>query len=162
MGLVAPQDVGSSRTRARTHVPSIGRRIPNHCATREVPIFSLSEWQSVTFILCLSCPCVLEVITCFLVSQVERNFNFAPWCIIPMVSPIPDLDNLNDEILDLSWSWKLWGMLGCGECLWHVWDGRESLRDLQKIMYFILFFNKFIYLFIFGCSGSLLLCTGFL
>ena len=28
----------ASRTRARTHVPCIGRRIPNHCTTREVPI----------------------------------------------------------------------------------------------------------------------------
>ena len=36
MGLVAPWHVGSSRTRARTHVPCIGRRILNHCATREV------------------------------------------------------------------------------------------------------------------------------
>ena len=27
----------SSRTRGRTCVPCIGRRIPNHCATREVP-----------------------------------------------------------------------------------------------------------------------------
>ena len=37
MGLVAPQHVGSSRTKARTRVPCIGRRILNHCATREVP-----------------------------------------------------------------------------------------------------------------------------
>ena len=29
--------MGSSRTRARTCVPCIGRRILNHCATREVP-----------------------------------------------------------------------------------------------------------------------------
>ena len=29
-GLVAPRHVGSSRTRARTHVPCIGRRILNH------------------------------------------------------------------------------------------------------------------------------------
>ena len=36
MGLVASRHVGSSRTRARTRVPCIGRRIPNHCATREV------------------------------------------------------------------------------------------------------------------------------
>ena len=36
-GLVAPQHVGSSRTRARTHVPCIGRQILNHCTTREVP-----------------------------------------------------------------------------------------------------------------------------
>ena len=34
-GLVAPLHVGSSRTRARTRVPCIGRRILNHCATRE-------------------------------------------------------------------------------------------------------------------------------
>ena len=36
MGLVAPRHVGSSRTRAWTCVPWIGRRILNHCATREV------------------------------------------------------------------------------------------------------------------------------
>ena len=34
-GLVAPRHVGSSRTRARTHVLCIGRRILNHWATRE-------------------------------------------------------------------------------------------------------------------------------
>ena len=34
-GLVAPRHVGPSQTRARTHVPCIGRRIPNHCAARE-------------------------------------------------------------------------------------------------------------------------------
>ena len=37
MGLVAPRHVGSSRTRAPTHVPCIGRQILNHCTTREVP-----------------------------------------------------------------------------------------------------------------------------
>ena len=37
MGLVAPRHVGSSRTRARTRVPCIGRWILNHCTTREVP-----------------------------------------------------------------------------------------------------------------------------
>ena len=36
-GLVAPRHVGSSRTRARTCVSCIGRRILNHCATREAP-----------------------------------------------------------------------------------------------------------------------------
>ena len=34
-GLVAPWHVRSSRTRARTRVPCTGRRILNHCATRE-------------------------------------------------------------------------------------------------------------------------------
>ena len=36
-GLVAPRHVGSSRTRARTRVPCIGRQILNHCTTREAP-----------------------------------------------------------------------------------------------------------------------------
>ena len=36
-GLVAPRHVGSSQTRARTHVPCIGRRVPNHCAAKEAP-----------------------------------------------------------------------------------------------------------------------------
>uniref|UniRef100_A0A8C9CRL8 ribonuclease P n=1 Tax=Phocoena sinus TaxID=42100 RepID=A0A8C9CRL8_PHOSS len=35
-GPAAPWHVGSSRTGARTRVPCIGRRILNHCATREV------------------------------------------------------------------------------------------------------------------------------
>ena len=34
-GPAAPRHVGSSRTRARTRVPCIGGRIPNHCAIRE-------------------------------------------------------------------------------------------------------------------------------
>ena len=34
-GLVALWHVGSSQTRAQTCVPFIGRRILNHCATRE-------------------------------------------------------------------------------------------------------------------------------
>ena len=36
-GLAAPRHVGSSRSRARTRVPCIGRRILNHCVTREAP-----------------------------------------------------------------------------------------------------------------------------
>ena len=35
MGPVAPWHLGSSQTRARTHVPCIGRQILNHCAFRE-------------------------------------------------------------------------------------------------------------------------------
>ena len=34
-GLAAPRHVGSSQNRARTRVPYIGRRILNHCTTRE-------------------------------------------------------------------------------------------------------------------------------
>ena len=35
MGAAAPRHAGSSQTRARTHVPRIGRQTLNHCATRE-------------------------------------------------------------------------------------------------------------------------------
>ena len=42
-GLVAPWHVGSSRTRARTRVPCIGRRILNHCVTREVQMALLKD-----------------------------------------------------------------------------------------------------------------------
>ena len=45
-GLVAPRHVGSSRTRARTPVPCIGRQILNHCATREAP-FELLKLLSI-------------------------------------------------------------------------------------------------------------------
>ena len=38
-GLDAPQHVGSSQIRAGTRVPCIGRRILNHCATREAPAY---------------------------------------------------------------------------------------------------------------------------
>ena len=42
MGLVALWHVGSSWTRAQTHVPCIGRRILNHCTSREAPIYLLT------------------------------------------------------------------------------------------------------------------------
>ena len=48
MGLVAPRHVGSSRTRDGTCVPCIGRRILNHCATREVPTQELLKHTDVT------------------------------------------------------------------------------------------------------------------
>ena len=38
MGLVALWHLVSSRTRARTCVPCIGRQILNHCTTREAPL----------------------------------------------------------------------------------------------------------------------------
>ena len=41
-GLAAPQHLGSSRTRDRTRVPCVGRRIPNHCTTREVTYHGIS------------------------------------------------------------------------------------------------------------------------
>ena len=41
--VIAPQHVGSSQTRDRTHVPCIGRRILNHCTTREALLLHFLE-----------------------------------------------------------------------------------------------------------------------
>ena len=43
MDLAAPRHVGSSWTRARTHVPCIGRQILNHCTIREAPLSFLKD-----------------------------------------------------------------------------------------------------------------------
>ena len=43
-GLAAPRHVGSSRTRARTHVPCIGRQTLNRCATREAQSMNVFEF----------------------------------------------------------------------------------------------------------------------
>ena len=45
MGLGAPWQVGSSRIRDRTCVPCIGRRILNHCDTREVSCVHFNSCQ---------------------------------------------------------------------------------------------------------------------
>ena len=45
-GLAALWHVGSSQTRARTHVPCLGRQILNYCATREVPPSTLLKTYS--------------------------------------------------------------------------------------------------------------------
>ena len=49
MGLAASLHVGSSWTRARTHVPCIGRWILNHCATREVPYVLFKIFLGIQF-----------------------------------------------------------------------------------------------------------------
>ncbi|XP_060024103.1 transcriptional activator Myb isoform X2 [Lagenorhynchus albirostris] len=56
MGPAAPWHVGSSWTGARTHVPCIGRRTLNHCATREALciFFSHLLLRSMYFVLCTS------------------------------------------------------------------------------------------------------------
>ncbi|XP_059873971.1 radixin isoform X1 [Delphinus delphis] len=49
-GPAAPRHVGSSRTRARTRVPCIGRRTLNHCATREALGFVFVGTQTVCIV----------------------------------------------------------------------------------------------------------------
>ena len=47
-GLVAPRHMGFSQTRARTHVPCIGRQTLNHCATREARkgLFKVEQYRN--------------------------------------------------------------------------------------------------------------------
>ena len=63
-GPAAPRHVGSSGTRARTCVPCTGRRILNHCATREAPdthfLIQISNSYSL-----LSTYLVADAIKCF-------------------------------------------------------------------------------------------------
>ena len=57
-GPVAPWHVGSSQTRARTHVPCIGRQILNHCATREAPeaLLYYIFWKPLTWMIAFLFP----------------------------------------------------------------------------------------------------------
>ena len=55
-GLVAPRHVGSSRTRAWTRVPCVGRQTLNHCASRET--LSLGFWSRTTTR--QGCSCTVE------------------------------------------------------------------------------------------------------
>ena len=57
-GPVALRHVGSSRTRARTRVPCISRRILNHCAAREAPVWysflcGSNVWSLLSFLICV-------------------------------------------------------------------------------------------------------------
>ena len=52
MGLVAPWHVGSSWTTAWTHVPCIGRRILNHCTTREARLLVFLNAKITTIFKC--------------------------------------------------------------------------------------------------------------
>ena len=75
-GLVAPRHVGSSRTRARTHVPCIGRQILNHCTTREVPRDNFT-WSDPQF-LCYSLhPNMPSGILNFFYSYIQKHFSLS-------------------------------------------------------------------------------------
>ena len=97
-GLVAPRHVGSSPTRAQTHVPCIGRRIVNHCATREVSsklnvsllegwtnalsqssLFGISSSQEV--VSCLICPALKLGSICLFFSECVCVCVFACICV---------------------------------------------------------------------------------
>ena len=60
MGAAAPRHAGSSQTRARTHVPRIGRQTLNHCATREA--------HTILNLMCLLMWLSLDLLPCYLFS----------------------------------------------------------------------------------------------
>ena len=78
-GLVALWHVGSSRTRDRTCVPCIGRWIPNHCTTTEVPdhllmTFCLGKYTFTWFMLSdNSITFCLMIRSCSLPSQTKQH-----------------------------------------------------------------------------------------
>ena len=80
MGLVALWHVGSSQTRARTHVPCIGRQILNHCATREA-LFTFLIGAFVFLILnCMSCLYTLDI-NRLLVTSFANIFSHCVGCL---------------------------------------------------------------------------------
>ena len=97
MGLVALQHVGSSRTRARTRVPCIGRRILNHCTTREALPYTFKPSDSFLFHPGLSldgasagqdpshCPGGLLLIYACGFMMKEFLFLSLPWAVLPNV-----------------------------------------------------------------------------
>ena len=62
MGLVAPWHVGSSRTRARTCVPCIGRWILNHCAPGKSQFICFLKKLNYLFICLFICLCLVFVV----------------------------------------------------------------------------------------------------
>ena len=78
-GLVAPRHMGSSPTRARTLVPCTGRRVPNHCATREARFLSFFKELS-----------SLSHLPIWLAWEgLESALSFLPW--IPLANSETDL-----------------------------------------------------------------------
>ena len=75
-GLVALQQVGSSWTRALTCVSCIGRRILNHCATREVPTHFFIE-----FILTLIKESLIFI----------YNIKVCNYILLPLLSLLPNI-----------------------------------------------------------------------
>ena len=76
-GRVAPRHAGSSQTRARTHVPCIGRRTPNHCATGEAQFFfffSIVFSASYHWWICFFCCSLLSFFLLFLLFNFNNFF----------------------------------------------------------------------------------------
>ena len=86
-GSVAPRHAGSSRTRARTRVPCIGRQTLNHCATREallvvlMCIFLLAndvkQFFMCLFVICISSSMSFESSLYILYTSSLPNICFA-------------------------------------------------------------------------------------
>ena len=79
MGLVAPRHMGSSRTRARTRVPCIGRRILNRCATREVPILLQPHPPALATTDLFSICVILSCQECCILNGIIKHVTFGDW-----------------------------------------------------------------------------------
>ena len=100
-GLVAPQHVESSWTRDRTHFPCIGRRILNHCATREVPVMDFFFLTSL-----LEYNCFTTVCQFLLQNKVNQPYiyiypHISSLLHLPPTLPIPPLQVVTKHRADL-------------------------------------------------------------
>ena len=95
MGLVAPWHVESSWIRAWTHVPCIGRRILNHCATREAQRFAgllLASWL---------------LFSCNQKTRVRGEKKEMPPCSLPSTFPPGSSQNPIKLYSEVEWEWEV-------------------------------------------------------
>ena len=107
MGLVALRHVGSSQARARTHVPCIGRRILNHCATREAPFFLLGK-RFIKFYSALQLSKILHM-----VSYNPIITLFSPTPILPLPLPLSLLVSTSLLSICVSASFLFYSLVHC-------------------------------------------------
>ena len=109
--------MGSSQTRDRTCVPCIGRRIPNHCATREVQHPFLKRLSFLCFI--AFAPLSKSQLAVFIWIYFWDLYSIL-LIYLSILSPIPQswLLQLNSK----SWSWIASVLQLCSSILcWQFW-----------------------------------------
>ena len=111
-------------TRARTHVPCIGRRILNHCATREVPGFLLKHGtlKALQLWAGLCCLCPLETLDVRVVHPIPCSGPASPTSVFP---PAQRLSIYSLQNMHLPSSTVVQG--GEGTCLHRVGEGSGGL-----------------------------------
>ena len=115
MGLVAPWHVESSQTRDRTHVPCIGRRIPNHWTIGEFTHELLTDTRK-----CLNF--VFHIVLLCFIQMSQLPFSF-----LQILLPVISLGETKSSRITLCTVVRL-QLLGCF-CLFFLYGFLSWLRQ---------------------------------